>query len=61
MILGGTLVGVSILGKSGIKLYRVVKTGQAFTQSNQQLGKYYAGGFEKQMSRREASLVLGVR
>jgi len=31
MALGGTLVCISLIGKSGIKLYRVVKTGQAFT------------------------------
>jgi hypothetical protein len=61
MVIGGALVCVSLLGKSSIKLYRVVKTGQAFTQSSGQLGRYYLGGFEKTMSRREAALILGVR
>jgi hypothetical protein len=59
--LGGLLMVTSIAGKGGIKFYRMVKTGTAFQQSGNSLGKYYAGGFEKTMTRREASLILGVR
>ena len=59
--LGTLLVCTSMLGKGGIKFYRMVKTGTAFSQSSNSLGSYYAGGFERTMTRREASLILGVR
>jgi len=49
-----------MVGKGGIRFYRLVKQGNAFTQPTQ-LGKFYHGGFERQMNRREASMVLGVR
>ena len=51
---------VSIMGKQGIKFYRAVKTGNAFKQPTT-IGQYYSGGFEKEMSKREAALILGVR
>ena len=60
MFLGGSLVFASYAGKSFIKFYRAVKTKNAFT-GKAQIGKYYYGGFESPMSRREAALILGVR
>lgn len=60
MILGGLFVGTSILGKSFIHMYRSVKLRNAFT-NQYVLGKYYKGGFQNNMNRREASLILGVR
>lgn len=51
----------SMAGKGGIRFYRAVKGGTAFQQNAGSLGKFYAGGFEKTMSRREAGLILGVR
>lgn len=51
---------VSLAGKSGLKLYKSVKQGNAFGGSYT-LGSYYAGGFERTMTPREAGLILGVR
>jgi hypothetical protein len=59
-LLGGTLVTISIAGKSSIKFYKLVKQGNAFGGTNT-LGQYYKGGFERTMTPREASLILGVR
>ena len=60
MIIGGALMMTSLAGKSFIKFYRAVKSKNAFT-GKAQIGKYYYGGFESPMSRREAALILGVR
>jgi len=61
ILLGGGLVFTSLLGKSFIKLYRLAKLKQAFGGSSYQIGKAYKGAFESPMSRREASLILGLR
>ena len=58
--MGGTLLCVSLAGKSTLSLYRAVKKGNAFGGSYT-LGKYYLGGFERTMTPREAALILGVR
>ncbi len=59
--MGALLVGTSLVGKGGIRFYRMVKQGNAFQQSSTSLGRFYQGGFERSMTRREASLILGVR
>ena len=59
MLIGGGMVATSLAGKSFIKLYRKIKLKQAF-QNTYTIGKYYHGGFESKMSRREAQLILGV-
>ena len=51
----------SFAGKSFIRFYRAVKLGTAFKSAQGSLGNFYKGGFENSMSRREASLILGVR
>jgi hypothetical protein len=60
MVLGGVMLMTSLAGKSFIKFYRAVKSKNAFT-GKAQIGKYYYGGFESPMTRREAALILGVR
>ena len=50
----------SIAGKSFIHLYRGVKNKNLFVKAAK-VGKYHLGGFEPKMTRREASLILGVR
>ncbi|MFN9901499.1 MAG: hypothetical protein ACK55Z_22490 [bacterium] len=60
MAAGAGLFALSCAGKGAIKFYRSVKTGKAFTQPTN-IGQYYAGGFDKEMSKREAALILGVR
>lgn len=54
------MVGTSVAGKSFIAFYRRIKLKNAFSNSYI-IGKHYQGGFESKMSRREASLILGVR
>ena len=49
-----------LAGKGMIHLYRSVKAGTAVAGS-QKIGQYYKGGFEKEMTMREAALILGVR
>ena len=49
-----------VAGKGAIRFYRAVKTGKAFSQPTT-IGQYYSGGFEKEMNKREAALILGVR
>ena len=44
-----------------IKFYQVVKNRSLFSKRHLALGKYYFGGFESSMSRREAALILNVR
>ena len=60
IFLGGGLMTMSILGKGGIMFYRMVKSGNAFSAPST-IGRFYSGGFEKTMTRREAALILGVR
>lgn len=57
MFMGGALVGTSILGKSFIHFYRRAKLRN---ETMSQLGKIYKGGFGKEMTRREAILILGI-
>ena len=54
------MVGTAMVGKGMIYVYRSVKSGSAVTGAAR-VGQYYKGGFEKQMTIREASLILGVR
>ena len=54
------MITFSLMGKGFIKMYRMVKMGNAFKQPTT-VGNYYAGGFKKEMDRREAALILGVR
>jgi hypothetical protein len=60
-VAGGVLLGTAAAGKAGIRFYRLVKTGSAFTTPQSNYGSVYKGGFEKTMSRREAGLILGIR
>ena len=55
------MLTIGLSGKVGMHFYRQVKAGNAFAQSSAAIGKYYNGGFERTMNRREASLILGVR
>ena len=41
-------------------MYRGVMTGNAFKQTDMVLGAYYKGCFEAKMTKREASLILGI-
>merc|ERR1712166_1665540 len=59
--IGGLLIFTSVVGKGSIRFYNSVKTGNAFSSSGRALGQYYRGGFEGDMTRREAGLILGVR
>ena len=54
------MVCTAMVGKSMIYVYRAVKSGSG-TSAAAKVGQYYKGGFEKQMTRREAALILGVR
>ena len=54
------MVTTAAAGKGMIYLYRSVKAGGAGSTATK-VGQYYKGGFEKTMSMREASLILGVR
>ena len=54
------MIATSFAGKSFIRFYRAVKSKNAFG-AKAQIGKYYFGGFESPMTRREAALILGVR
>uniref|UniRef100_UPI0037E7C556 dnaJ homolog subfamily C member 15 n=1 Tax=Semicossyphus pulcher TaxID=241346 RepID=UPI0037E7C556 len=68
--LGGTLIavglGVAAAGFAGRYAFQLWKPlGQVFTETVRKMpssafSAYYKGGFEQKMSRREASLVLGV-
>ena len=60
MFFGGGLLTISLLCKGGIHFYRAVKAGSAFAKPTL-VGQYYKGGFEKDMTRREAALILGVK
>ena len=60
MFMGGGLFITACAGKGAIRFYRAVKTGKAFAQPTI-VGQYYSGGFEKEMTKREAALILGVR
>ena len=57
---GGGLFVTACAGKGALRFYRAVKSGNAFTQPTT-VGAYYHGGFEKEMNKREAALILGVR
>ena len=61
MIMGGLLVGLSMVGKRGVKFYRAVLNKEAFSNGPQVIGRYHKGGFDDKMSRREAALILGIR
>ena len=50
----------ALVGKSAIYVYRAVKSGSSLAGAAK-MGQYYKGGFEKEMTRREAALILGVR
>ena len=60
-VLGGVMVGTAMAGKGAIYLYRAVKAGGGAVGGAAKVGQYYKGGFEKAMTMREASLILGVR
>ena len=54
------MMGTAIVGKGSIQFYRAMKAGTAFARPTK-VGQYYKGGFEKTMTSREASLILGVK
>mmetsp|Transcript_24235 Transcript_24235/g.21523 ORF Transcript_24235/g.21523 Transcript_24235/m.21523 type:complete len:109 (-) Transcript_24235:62-388(-) len=60
LFMGGGLMFTSMLGKSFIGVYRGVKNKDLFVKAAK-VGRYHLGGFEPKMTRREASLILGVR
>ena len=53
-------MGTAMAGKGALYMYRSVKAGGAVSGAAK-VGQYYKGGFEKAMTTREASLILGVR
>ena len=55
------LLCVSFIGKRGVTFYRAVLNKTAFQSGPQVVGHFYKGAFENPMTRREASLILGVR
>ena len=57
--LGGGLVVVSTMGKGIFKLARVIRNKSQLVKG--EVGKYYKGGFDAKMTRREAVLILNVR
>ena len=59
--MGAVLLGTSIVGKQGLKFYRAVLNKEAFSSGPMIIGHYHKGPFESPMTRREASLILGVR
>ena len=54
------MLGVGMMGKGALYMYRAVKSGSAVSGAAK-VGQYYKGGFEKTMTMREASLILGIR
>ena len=58
--IGTAMIGTALIGKSSIHFYRLMKQGKAFARPSK-VGQYYQGGFEKTMTGREASLILGVK
>ena len=66
IVFGGALTFISIGAKSFFAFYRLAKTGNFFKFNSvvhdyNQLGRLYKGGFERKMTKREASLILGIR
>ena len=53
------MIATALVGKSMIHVYRAVKGGSGGAAAAR-VGQYYKGGFEKEMTRREAALILGV-
>ena len=51
----------SLAGKSFIRFYRLMKSGDTIMKTGTQLGKFYSGGFQSTMNVKEASLILGIR
>ncbi|CDW72969.1 UNKNOWN [Stylonychia lemnae] len=62
-VLGVFLLAGSVAGKQSLRFYQQVMNRTAFGASNttMMLGRYYQGGFESPMTRREAALILGIR
>lgn len=57
--IGGSLIGISVFGKTLFKLARLIRKKTQFVQCD--VGKYYKGGFDSTMTKREAILILGVK
>jgi len=59
IFIGGGLIGLSVLGKGLFKLARVIRVRTQFVQCD--VGKYYKGGFDATMTKREAILILSLK
>ena len=59
--LGATLLAFSFAGKGAVRFYGSVMNKTAFQSGPMVVGRFYKGAFESPMTRREASLILGVR
>ncbi|TNV75186.1 hypothetical protein FGO68_gene12650 [Halteria grandinella] len=59
--IGASLLAVSFAGKQGLHFYRSVMNKTAFNSGPMIVGRFYKGCFESPMTRKEASLILGVR
>ncbi|XP_074295241.1 mitochondrial import inner membrane translocase subunit TIM14-3-like [Silene latifolia] len=55
LIAGAAIAATAVAGKYGIQAW------QAFKARPPRLRKFYEGGFQHKMTRREAALILGVR
>jgi hypothetical protein len=64
-VAGIVVAGAAYAARVAIKSYQQVKGGSAGAAVGGLLGgglnRYYRGGFENKMSKREAALILGIR
>lgn len=61
MFVGGGMLTFGILGKGLFKLARVLRNKSGSFIKGGELGKFYKGGFDSKMSKREAILILNVK
>ncbi|KAK9670218.1 hypothetical protein RND81_13G187000 [Saponaria officinalis] len=55
LVAGAVIAATAVAGKYGIQVW------QAFKARPPRLRRFYEGGFQPKMTRREAALILGVR
>ena len=60
LLLGFGFLGTSLAGKATINFLRFLRSKKVMLKTGK-MGKYYKGGFDDKMTRREAALILAVR